>query len=707
MILLRKLTLENFLSHPLTEISFDNNEKLLVDGISGSGKSALLEAIVWCLYGKGRVENRSLVLRGKKTATVTLEVTDGDITYQIVRGTTNKAKNTLLINILEDGKWKSIERMGLRDQQDWIENSLLHASYALFVNSIAYMQDNGDTFVKQTAARRKELLLEILRAGEYADLYKKAGERLNVEIKAQADLQGQLRAEEAMLSSLRANSKDINELTKSRDSLKEKVDGFDKLIASADFSINQITALESSLREAEIEANSIPPQIASLNDLLKRIMQDVEQVEKDEELKKDLTEKVKDLEDLESEYVQLKSQVEIGQMNAYKLQALLSNKPREPKYAQQIADIEKQLIPLRGDSSKCPSGDDCPFTKPILGQIEFLESEVKKKKELQKEYEAEVEQYEKDIVELAAQQVSGETMGKYLALGNLIQAKKDQASLLKSITEKKQKPVDVINKEFADTRSMIKAHQTTLDGINKTIADIRTKISQFGPVSVAELREQKRSFEHGQNNARMMLSEIEADISTAKNNDKMIAEHEAIKLTVGSQLSSADANLDALSAIKEAFSQRGIPAVVLDYVIPRLEERINEILAQLSEFRIRIETQRQNSTGDGMVEGLYLNIYNELGEEFDYDSYSGGQKLKITVAIAEALASLQKVGFRLFDEVFLSLDEQSTEEFTEVMDKLQSKFNQIICITHLRNVKDLFEDQILVVRKEGLSIIST
>lgn len=706
MILLKRITLENFLSHPLTDIPFDNNEKLLVDGVSGSGKSSILEAIVWCLYGKGRVENRSLVLRGKKAATVTLELTDGDVTYQIVRGTTNKAKNTLSINILDGSEWKSIERMGLRDQQDWIENHLLHASYALFVNSIAYMQDNGDTFVKQTAARRKELLLEILRAGEYADLYKKSGERLNIEIKAQADLQGQMRAEESLVASLKADKKDMSDLLVQEKKTQEQIAGFYDLIKASEASVEQITTLESMLREAETEVSTFPERISSLKVVLERIVEEMEQIEKDEKLKKELMEDIKDLDTLELEYSNLKKEVEAGHMNSYKLQALMSNKPREPKHLQQIADIEKQLLPLRGDSSKCPSGDECPFTQPILGQIEFLESEIKKKKELQKEYEAEVEQYEKDLVELTAQQMSMKTVAKYMDLGTIVQTKKDQAMLLKNLLEKHQPSLEDNNRAFAKTREIIKEHEATVEKINKKISDIRADISKFGPVSVDELKEQKRAFEYAQNNLRIVLSSIEGDIKMAKNNDKMIAEHEAARLSIDSQLATVNANIDALVAVKEAFSQRGIPAVVIDYVIPRLEERINEILAQLSDFRIRIETQRQNSTGDGMVEGLYLNIYNELGEEFDFDSYSGGQKLKITVAIAEALASLQKVGFRLFDEVFLSLDEQSTEEFTEVMDKLQSKFNQIICITHLRNVKDLFEDQILVIRKDGTSIIS-
>ena len=61
MILLKTLQLNNFLSHENTEIHFGENEKTLIDGQSGAGKSSIFEAIIWGLYGQGRADNKSLV----------------------------------------------------------------------------------------------------------------------------------------------------------------------------------------------------------------------------------------------------------------------------------------------------------------------------------------------------------------------------------------------------------------------------------------------------------------------------------------------------------------------------------------------------------------------------------------------------------------------------------------------------------------------
>ena len=94
-----------------------------------------------------------------------------------------------------------------------------------------------------------------------------------------------------------------------------------------------------------------------------------------------------------------------------------------------------------------------------------------------------------------------------------------------------------------------------------------------------------------------------------------------------------------------------------------------------------------------------------MGNQFEFSSYSGGEKLKVTVAISEALASLQKCGFRMMDEVFVGLDEESVEHFAEVMNQLQEKFKQIICISHLRTIKDLFDQKVEIIKINGTSKI--
>jgi DNA repair exonuclease SbcCD ATPase subunit len=57
------------------------------------------------------------------------------------------------------------------------------------------------------------------------------------------------------------------------------------------------------------------------------------------------------------------------------------------------------------------------------------------------------------------------------------------------------------------------------------------------------------------------------------------------------------------------------------------------------------------------------------------------------------------------DENIVSLDKESTESFVVVLEKLQKKFPQLFVISHLQEVKDIFEKKITVVKVNGTSKI--
>jgi len=235
MVLLKKLELNNFLSHENTIINFTGDEKALVDGLSGAGKSSLFDAIIWCLYGQGRADNKSIIRKRTKSASVTLVLERDAETIIITREITRSGKHDVEVAIQSDtGPIQTLPVSGIRETQAWIEKELIGASYLLFVNSAAYIQGNGDNFVIQSAPKRKELLLEIVKAENYKKYYEDAREKLQEFDHEEALIQGRLTALEGNLNMFveQKGSKDmyIQELAKAEAELpviQKKIDALE------------------------------------------------------------------------------------------------------------------------------------------------------------------------------------------------------------------------------------------------------------------------------------------------------------------------------------------------------------------------------------------------------------------------------------------------------------------------------------------------
>ena len=199
--------------------------------------------------------------------------------------------------------------------------------------------------------------------------------------------------------------------------------------------------------------------------------------------------------------------------------------------------------------------------------------------------------------------------------------------------------------------------------------------------------------------------DLSALLSMDKTNKKIVDKTKIeLKLLQGKTKDSKK-DIESLKILKEAFSNNGIKAIVIDYVIPRLEDKINTILSQLSDFRVRLDTQRKGVNDDRTKEGLFIDIINESGEILSFESYSGGEKMKINMAIFEALASLSHIDFRVFDETFLALDQESSESFLEVIKEIRKNVRQFVCISHMQNIKDFFQDKVNIVKINGDSSI--
>ena len=185
-----KLSLRNFLSYGDNTASLDFRDFKIacLSGKNGHGKSALIDAMTWALWGKCRVKIKDEVIRrGASEARVEFEFESENNIYRILRSIERKKGGTstsIYLNIFDSisGTFKPLDEGS--KTQNTIEN-ILKMDYNTFICSSFILQGMADEFTKRTPSERKEILSKILELDEYELITKKArqqSQNFNIEL---------------------------------------------------------------------------------------------------------------------------------------------------------------------------------------------------------------------------------------------------------------------------------------------------------------------------------------------------------------------------------------------------------------------------------------------------------------------------------------------------------------------------------------------
>jgi exonuclease SbcC len=148
--------------------------------------------------------------------------------------------------------------------------------------------------------------------------------------------------------------------------------------------------------------------------------------------------------------------------------------------------------------------------------------------------------------------------------------------------------------------------------------------------------------------------------------------------------------------LANAFGKNGIQAFLIEEAIPELESEANDLLARLTDNRLRLtlETQRHNRRGDA-YETLEIKIGDENGIR-NFQLFSGGEAFRISFALRIALAKLlaSRSGAPLktlfIDEGFGTQDTNGRELLIDSIRTIQDEFDLIFVITHIEELKEAF-----------------
>ena len=161
MILFKTIKWRNFLStgNQYTEVDFTKNKTNLIIGTNGAGKSTVLDALTFSLFGKPfRKINKPQLINSvnEKDCRVEVEFSIGNTEWKVVRGI-----KPAIFEIWRNDTALDQSAAAL-DQQKWLEQNVLKMNYKSFTQIVILGSSTFVPFMQLSAANRREVIEDLL-----------------------------------------------------------------------------------------------------------------------------------------------------------------------------------------------------------------------------------------------------------------------------------------------------------------------------------------------------------------------------------------------------------------------------------------------------------------------------------------------------------------------------------------------------------------
>jgi DNA repair exonuclease SbcCD ATPase subunit len=155
--------------------------------------------------------------------------------------------------------------------------------------------------------------------------------------------------------------------------------------------------------------------------------------------------------------------------------------------------------------------------------------------------------------------------------------------------------------------------------------------------------------------------------------------------------------LKAYEYYLNAIQRDGVPYELISEILPYVEEEVNIILSQITDFSISFETDGRN-----------INTFIVYGndEKWALEMTSGMEKFVSSLAIRVALinvSNLPRPNFLAIDEGFGNLDSGNLNSIFSLFDYLKLSFDFMVVISHIDLMKDATDNIMEITQTKGYS----
>lgn len=730
-----RLVLENVHSfRGRHELDFAGINLAVLSGGNGNGKSTLAcDAPLYALFGSARGDANSIISEGENLGRVEFAFQLGEESYLVSRSRTRRGGGSSLLSLqrLTENAPQVLDGKSIAETQDRI-NSLLHMDARLLEITAFSQQGQTAMFSEAKPAERKAVLSEILDLGAWerrAELARAKARDLDSDLARGRDRLTQLEGQAEQKASAETELAEIN---RQRTEISGQLEMAEGAVGDAERDKEALVQRQAedqsrrkelteigvagsrkqgelgaivSKRDGLLFAVKEKPTLKTLLDVAlgeQRLAEALETVrQKDERLGHEITLLTQRIESAKAQREQEKRTLEAEIRAADAAQA-----SKETSLRGQITLHEKQAQRL-GDvpCTGTPLADQCPL---IVGARESAMLLPRLK------------------ADLAAQQavpVAPEAKARLAELATAPATTEDTVNLAERQEQRRSLKYDAASHakakagaaKVADLQSQLQnanvaaAQASELDsqiaGLETEIKELKERhralSEQLGPAEdwaralqtattkIADAKRQAANLQQALQGLERQVGAIEQRIEAATK-----AAEEAEK--VRGELAKSEGRLRILKELVTAFGKSGIPALLMEQAIPDLEAVANDVLSTLSDGRMSVSLRSQRETKANTIsETLDIVVLTDQGER-SYDGFSGGERMRVDLALRFALSMLlaSRAGARcelmVLDEAAAPLDQQGQQLFVECLTRLAERFATILVISHVEALKDAF-----------------
>lgn len=366
---INRLHLENYRIHENLDVEFDKGINLLL-GDNGKGKSSILEAIGYALFGSDlRGTQKEAIQYGKKSGKILVEFTgiDGEeyiVTRRLPGGTTIYKKSNPELEL--QGKEERIRELcGIKGDIKDIYDNVIVAKQNEFISSF-----------KATGKDREKIFDRVFNTEIYRKIYDGYSQRVESEYKTKIDIE---KKSIENITEIMDNPQEIEENLKFEIERKEEFEKY----------LNNLIAEKKELKDKLNQINSIEIEIEKIKGSILQCNENIKNFNiQNEKLIKQIEESI--------EAKKVADENKDKYENYLENSNILQNKKRERKEIEKIAEdqnnLEKKLINL--EKIKVDYSSQIELLK---NKIENLKEDNNKNEIKEKSLKAEIEEKTKNI----------------------------------------------------------------------------------------------------------------------------------------------------------------------------------------------------------------------------------------------------------------------------------------------------------------------